>query len=627
MKKYLWRLVCEYLAVVAIMTLLKGVFMICYHDIYSPFGAKQWLAALTHGLAMDFSVGGYLMIVPSLLTVVSCFLAARALNTIAKVYWIAAMGLVSLVVISDMALYGFWHFKLDATAVFYLTSSPKLAMASAEWWMILAGAVAWCILTAILSWVMIKVMKLTPLPAPALRISRRLASGGVTLLLCALLFIPIRGGVTVSTMNPGNAYFSPVEELNHAAVNPVFSVMYSLGHQHDFASQFRYYNSSDQALAAADPLLALPADTASVNALNIDRPDIYIFLLESFSNHLFKSLGGRPIANKLDSVARDSSSLIFTRFYANSFRTDRGIPSVLSGVPAPPTTSLMRHHAIVEALPNIAAELAAAGYQTRYYYGGDINFTNQLAYLRSGGFQHIVSDKDFPASRRLSKWGVHDGPMLDRVTEELPDPAMTSGRQPVFAVIQTSSSHEPFEVPMKQRHPEAPANAFIYADSCIGEWINRLSRSALSERSLVILVPDHYGAWPENLTFEERHQVPLIMTGGALALHGENATVGSQKDIAATLLAMLGIDSQAFPFSRNLLSPANRGYAFFSEPDLAGVAASDNSLTTLQLTSADLIPPSRPDSVAAAFLQLLYDYADSLSHSKVNHATRTPCKP
>lgn len=622
MKKYLWRLVCEYLAVVALMALLKGVFMICYHDIYSPFGPGQWFGALAHGLAMDFSVGGYLMIVPSLLTVLSCFLASKALTTIRKGYWIAAMALVSLVVISDMTLYGFWHFKLDATAVFYLTSSPKLAMASAQWWMILAGAIAWGALTALLSWVMIKVMKLTPLPAPAPRISSRIASGGVTLLFCGLLFIPIRGGVTVSTMNPGNAYFSPVEELNHAAVNQVFSVMYSLGHQHDFASQFRYYDSRGEALEAAAPLLALPTDTAIVRSLTTDRPDIYVFLLESFSSHLFKSLGGQPIANRLDSVARDSSSLIFTRFYANSFRTDRGIPSVLSGVPAPPTTSLMKHQAIVEALPNIATELAAAGYETRYYYGGDINFTNQLAYLRSGGFEHIVSDKDFPASQRLSKWGVHDGQMLDRVAEELPDPASSSGRKPVFAVIQTSSSHEPFEVPMAQRHAEAPANAFIYADSCVGAWLDRLNQSPLYERSLVILVPDHYGAWPENLTFEERHKVPLIMTGGALALHGQNATVGSQKDIAATLLAMLGLGADNFPLSRNLLSPANEGYAFFSEPDLAGVADDTNRLSTLQLTSTDHIPPSRPDSVAAAFLQLLYDYSDSLSHQKVNHVTR-----
>lgn len=60
---------------------------------------------------------------------------------------------------------------------------------------------------------------------------RRLRVSGALLLLTGLLFIPIRGGFTVSTMNTGKVYFSTNQRLNHAAINPAFSLMESLSKQ------------------------------------------------------------------------------------------------------------------------------------------------------------------------------------------------------------------------------------------------------------------------------------------------------------------------------------------------------------------------------------------------------------
>ena len=71
---------------------------------------------------------------------------------------------------------------------------------------------------------------------------RRLKVSGVMLLLTALLFIPIRGGFTVSTMNTGKAYFSSNQRLNHAAINPAFSLMESLQAK-DFSKTIPFYGS------------------------------------------------------------------------------------------------------------------------------------------------------------------------------------------------------------------------------------------------------------------------------------------------------------------------------------------------------------------------------------------------
>lgn len=59
-----------------------------------------------------------------------------------------------------------------------------------------------------------------------------------------------------------------------------------------------------------------------------------------------------------------------------------------------------------------------------------------VRYLISTGFENIVSDKDFPLSERLSKWGAHDHVLFDRVLRDLKE---TPTPEPYFKVIQTSS--------------------------------------------------------------------------------------------------------------------------------------------------------------------------------------------
>ncbi len=615
MKSRVIRFITQYLGCVIIMVAMKMVFMLSYCTIYSDFGIADLSAALLHGLSMDMAVGGYLMILPGIILVASSIVRCDVVDRMLRIYWTVMMAVLAMIELADIVLYGYWGFKLDMTPIFYFTSSPKLAMASAEWWMIPLAVIAWCAMWMAFSWFMRLMLRISPISD---QLQRRSLTAVLMLLFTGVLILPIRGGLTVSTMNMSYAYFSPSMPLNHAAVNPAFSLLYSMGHQQNFGNQFRYYNSSDDAWQAAGHLLALEpgsSEACDSSMLGTDRPDIYLIILESFSAKLMPSLGGEPVALGLDSIANSGGSLLFTHFFANSFRTDRGIPSILSGVPAPPTTSLMKHAEIAENMPDIASVLRDAGYSTHYYYGGDINFTNQLAYLRAGGFGHIVSDKDFPISLRMSKWGVDDGPLFDRVAADILSAREPEDRSPRFVVIQTSSSHEPYHVPMETRHPEPAANAFIYADSCMTHWINTLAASDCGKDALVVIVPDHYGAWPKNLSFADRHHVPLVLTGGALKRTGTIDIYGSQKDMAATLLNMLGLDSSAFPLSRDMLDNRNAGYAFFSEPDMAGVINQEGVLTTEVLAGSDVSAGDTSvgdTATVRAFLQVLYDYAEML---------------
>ena len=178
------------------------------------------------------------------------------------------------------------------------------------------------------------------------------------MLAAGVLVISIRGGVTVSTMNLSRAYFSADQRLNHAAVNPAFSLMYSLTHQDNFSEQYRFFED-EKARRLFSQLTESPCDSIVPLIRGGVRPDVYVIILESFSSQLFPSVGGEEVALRLDSIAREG--LMFTNFYANSFRTDRGLVSIMSGYPGQPNTSIMKFVSKTENLPSFPRRMKEEG--------------------------------------------------------------------------------------------------------------------------------------------------------------------------------------------------------------------------------------------------------------------------
>ena len=472
MRNRILKFIAVYLLIVVVFITQRPIFFAVYHSLFEGVGIGEFFGAIGHGLPHDLSMAGYLTAIPGLLLIASVWTQASLLKKIERGYFLFAAIVMSMVFITDLALYGYWGFRLDYTPVFYFMSSPADALASVSPWFVAAGVAA----IGLYAWGIYRLLRLTE----RIRLNRvegtgrRIATGFGCLLLTGVLFLPIRGGLTTATMNPGTVYFSDNQRLNHAAMNPMFSFLYSATHQTNFDKQFRYMDDAkatrlfaamtDRPIAAADSVPRL---------FTQQRPNVILVILESFSVHLMPSLGGEDIAPSIDRYAREG--VIFSNFYANSFRTDRGLVSIISGYPAQPNTSIMKYTEKVENLPSLSRSMKNAGYDLAYYYGGDANFTNMRAFLVSAGFNTIISDKDFPLSERTGKWGAQDGVVFDRLWNDLQ--AAPSDR-PLLRVIQTSSSHEPWEVPF-ERHENKIKNSFAYADDCLGKFVERLRQSPL----------------------------------------------------------------------------------------------------------------------------------------------------
>ena len=598
MKQIIW-FVKTYATFVVLFVLQKPLFLFLekgsatqpVDNIFTELPAVIW-----HGLPLDLSMAGYLSVIPGLLSIAVVWLKRDLVKPIMNIYFIIASLFITCSFVLNASLYPYWKYPLDSTPLFYFFTSPADAIASVSIWQVILSIVILIVLT-------IGVWFTLRMRGEKRRCYSRYSYGygGISsgkrnrfddfdrhrgrtsiilLLLTGLLFLPIRGGITVSTMNTGQAYYSQNAYLNHSAVNPLFSLLESITHQEDFASQYRFMKDKE-----ADKIFATMTSTSDENTYPLlneatfkkGTPDILIVIMESFASDIMPSMGSyKDVAVCLDSIAQQS--ILFTRFYANSFRTDRGMVSILSGYPAQPTTSIMRYPRKTSQLPSIARNLAKyKNYKTTYYYGGDADFCNMRSYLVSQGYQHIISDANFPIEDKLSKWGVPDHILAAKMMEDIK--AQQNEKRPMLRILQTSSSHEPFEVPY-HRLKDKRLNAFAYTDSVMGAIVREYRKLPRWKNTLIVFVPDHVGGYKEQLNDHDRsrYQIPLILAGGAISRPMKVGIIGSQHDIAATLLGQLGVEHREFTFSKNMMSDATPKFAFFAVNDAFGVVSEENSL-------------------------------------------------
>lgn len=531
-KTYLWTVVVFIMAKVAFMIINGGE---------HPFALTDIVEVIGHGLSLDLSTALYIIAIPFLCMAVSIWYPQeRLFRRILRLYSLVISIAFALAFVADTSLYGFWGFKLDASCLQYL-ETPTEAMASVSTGYILLRLLAIILLAALFT----KGYWQIPLRLPAVR--RRIVSTMVCLLTIPLIIIGIRGGLGESTTNIGQVYYSQNQFLNHSAVNPVFSFLASLEKTANDVPDYTFMEESERARLMKD--LYFTDSTEPDTLLKTQRPNIIVILLESCGGIFTEDIGGRsdimPHFNQLT-----KEGIYFAKFFANSYRTDRGTLCTWSGYPSFPRSSVMKIPEKSRLLPSIAQSLRQEGYQTTYLYGGDINFTNMRSYLIATGFEQLHWMKDYSREEQnTSEWGVRD----DITFATLSD--MTRQQQKPFLIgYSTLSSHEPWDVPT-HRLDDNVLNAFNYLDECIGTFINNIKQTPQWDDLLIILLPDHgfsyLGVGEEH---EQHDHVPMLWLGGAIKSPRRIEQICNQTDLPATLLGQLGMTHDEFRFSRDIMS-------------------------------------------------------------------------
>ncbi len=572
----------------------------------SRFSLGTISLSFLHGLKLDISATGYILVLPSLLMVPRLWLGGNWYRIFMKWYTYLFIIAAAAITVGDTVLYKYWGFRMDYTPFLYL-STPEEAAASVSNMQILGVLITVIIIATVF------IVLYNKLPDRLFdqyeRVRLRILSALILLVLCGSLIIPIRGGTGVAPINAGAVYFSRDMFPNHAAINVFWNVGSTAFNMKPAGNPYTYGDIAE-ARIITDSLTVKKSNTRSV--LNNPRPNILLIVLESFGNALVGPLGGDPFTTPRLNKYIDEG-ILFTNFYASGNRTDKALPAILSGYPAQPSVSIIKDPRKTQSLDGLIKAFNSLGYESSFWYGGDINFANFNSFLISSGFRHIITMNDFDPVHYNSKWGVHDHILFETLKD-----SMKMMKEPFFRMILTLSSHEPFEVPVEPVFKGKDdmtkfRNSIHYTDQTVGSFLDWAKGTLWWDNTLVILVADHCRRNSIDVLAysQEIFRIPMLWLGGAVEEKGISVDkLGSQVDIPVTLLGQLGLDGNYY-FGKDLLSEESNSFAFYTYnegfafiTDTSAVIY-DHKLGQPVLKEGNY--PEFAEKAGKAFLQVVYD--------------------
>ncbi|MDR2130753.1 MAG: sulfatase-like hydrolase/transferase [Odoribacteraceae bacterium] len=529
------------------------ILFLCYQwEETRELSASELLSVFWNGAPIDLSFGAYIMMLISIVFAAGTFLSVRHMRRVVNSLTALLLFVTGGVIVGDLEIFKNWGYHADATLFLFL-ETPGKALASTP-----GSLIAWLLLLWG-AWSTGCYLLYRRTVVPSLKTGRgRWWHVPVFLLLGGALVLPARGGLNVAPMNASFVFFHPTNMYaNQAALNPAWNFLYEALHLGSLKENFAFMPPAE-ANRRVDALYREEGEFPRV--LNTPRPNVVVLLLETFTSNAW------DVMPNMQALAREG--IYFSNIYATGNRSDRGISGVISGFPTYPGASLLKYPARMHARPRFPLDMEREGYSTAFYYAGDLNFAGFRSYVTMT-FQRFVTEKEFSgeAVKNAFKWGVHDEYMLDRLHDDLARAA-----SPALHVAFTLSSHEPFEVPGEITFPGEEngmklKNAIAYTDRCLGRFFRQCRESGTWDNTLFVLVADHGTRHIGNLAphAPEAYKIPLIFTGGAMRVRDSVVTtLGSQTDVVATLLAQLGMDYSRYRYSKNLLNPRARPFAYYA---------------------------------------------------------------
>lgn len=536
-------------------------FLLYYFDKTQELGFITTLKTFFYGLQLDIAFTAYLSVIPFLLIVCSAFINIKTIKKIIKTYSIVVLFFINILLLIDAGLYKAWGVRVDSSLLPYL-NTPELMIASASVFQIVLGLFLWIVLSILFikfynKFVHKKQIHQTP---------KNWIEIPFFLLLTAALIIPVRGGFQTIPVNQSNVYFSDKMFANHASINFIWNFFNTLTHKTDGKNPYKYFDDETATnIINKRKNKLLTATTDSI--LNTKKPNVILILWESLPAKIVGSLGGEPnVTPNLNRLSKEG--LLFTNFYANGDRTDKGIPAILSGYYPQPVKRIMRMPNKTRSLPMLPKKMNTLGYKTSFYYGGDLNFGNMNTYLRNAEITQIVDGSVFDKKDWNSKWGAYDDVFMKRFAKDLSN----KPKEPFFKIALTLTSHEPYEIKGeykfgKDSHDNKFRSAHHYTDKVIGDFIDFAKQQEWYKNTLIVIMSDHGHSSPKHegpYFSQKKFRIPMLWLGGALSKSGsKNNIISSQVDFSYTLLDLLEADNSDFTFSKHLFNNSDEQYAHY----------------------------------------------------------------
>ncbi len=544
------------------------VFASFFLDAVTQSSFLEIVKVLPYSLGLDISFISYLLVIITLLIWLGSFLSNK--QFIAQlIYAVVSLFLIisGLVNGGEVSLYSEWNTKLNFTALSHF-ANPSEVFSTAS-----IGHIITTFLFIGIGLIFIKVYKIKvhpylPVTGTENNITGVIFKVAILPLMLGILLLGVRGGFQPIPINLSDAYFSNNVILNDIAVNPNWNILQSILKSKSSLDGNPYKKHSDEeAIVFIQGLKNLENDTNTM-VLTTTSPNIVFILLESWSADNVESLDGlKGITPHFKALEKEG--LLFTDFYANGWTSDQAMSSIYSSFPVFPYVAIINQADKSRKLPCLNKSLAAKGYHSSYFFGGQLTYGNIKGYLLSNGFDLVKDENDYEYLQS-GALGVHDEFIFKQFKQEL-----KTLPQPFMSSLFTISSHSPFDFPGEHKlsfnhKDDKYVNSVAYTDKCLGDFMESVKNEDWYANTLFIIMADHSHSSPikRRVAQKERFKIPMLWMGEVLKEEykgKKHHKMGSQIDISATVLSQLMLDKSAYTFGKSLFNPTAKvaaPYAF-----------------------------------------------------------------
>lgn len=369
-------------------------------------------------------------------------------------------------------------------------------------------------------------------------------------------------------LNINSTHVSDNRILNEIAGNGIYSFVHALvNNESDYDTQYARIDEAEslrrlrRLIGGPGQTFTHPSDAYDIaRTVHTGRPmrpmNVVIVLEESLGSLAVGSLHpeGPSLTPEFDRLSKDG--LYFTRIYSTGNRTVRGIEATLTGLPPMPARAVVKRSS-GKNLFSLPSVLRSKGYETVFIYGGRSYFDNIREFSLNNGFNRVVDQDDFKHISFTTIWGACDEDIFRNSIDEFN--RMHAAGKLFFATVLTVSNHTPYTYPAG-RIPEDPSaqrreHAVKYADFSIGQFMREARRHPFYRDTLFVFLGDH-GARVHGKQEIPVHsyEIPVLFHAPALIARGRRVDqLGSQMDVAPTILGLLGLDHESRFVGRDLL--------------------------------------------------------------------------